>query len=66
MRVVIVCCFHALGWDRHVLASQGYWPSYNVPYFEWIYNISGWTEMLEKYGDNYSYAKCPRATIFRR
>ncbi|ELR11152.1 phospholipase blike protein g, putative [Acanthamoeba castellanii str. Neff] len=50
----------------HVLASQGYWPSYNVPYFEWIYNISGWTEMLAKYGDNYSYAKCPRATIFRR
>jgi hypothetical protein len=52
--------------DQTSILAEGYWPSYNVPYFEWIYNISGWTEMLEKYGDNYSYAKCPRATIFRR
>ncbi|KAL6068912.1 Phospholipase B-like [Balamuthia mandrillaris] len=49
-----------------VLVRQGYWPSYNVPYTPYIYNISGWPQMKAKYGDSYSYERCPRANIFRR
>eukprot|EP01116_Phalansterium_solitarium_P000183 TRINITY_DN10100_c0_g1_i1.p1 TRINITY_DN10100_c0_g1~~TRINITY_DN10100_c0_g1_i1.p1 ORF type:complete len:556 (-),score=154.75 TRINITY_DN10100_c0_g1_i1:222-1889(-) len=49
-----------------VINSQGYWPSYNVPYFEDIWKISGYAAMYEKYGDFFSYAECPRAKIFRQ
>jgi len=45
---------------------RGYWPSYNVPYFPFIYNISGYPEIVEKYGPDFSYQLCPRAKIFRR
>ena len=33
------------------LRVQTYWPSYNVPYFPEIYNLSGNNELVEKYGD---------------
>jgi hypothetical protein len=49
----------------HVVNEQGYWPSYNIPYFEDGYYMSGYGAMFEKYGDTYSYQKCPRANIFR-
>lgn len=49
-----------------ILKQQGYWPSYNVPYFSYIYNISGWPAMAAQYGDDYTYDKCVRARIFRR
>jgi hypothetical protein len=48
------------------LQLNGYFPSYNIPYFEFVYNISGFPEQLAKYGDAYSYKHCPRANIFRR
>jgi hypothetical protein len=48
------------------LATYGYWPSYNVPYFEFVYNVSGYPAMYEKYGNSMSYSMCPRAQIFRR
>lgn len=54
------------GDETKVLLTQGYWPSYNIPYFPSIYNVSGYSEMLNKYGDWFSYDKCPRANIFRR
>ncbi|XP_056384751.1 putative phospholipase B-like 2 [Hyla sarda] len=49
-----------------LLYQSGYWASYNVPYFEEIYNASGQVELLKKYGDWFSYSKTPRAQIFRR
>jgi len=52
--------------DVTVQLERGYWPSYNVPYFETIYNISGYPEMVAKYGTGASYQLCPRAQIFRR
>ncbi|XP_019646656.1 PREDICTED: putative phospholipase B-like 2 [Branchiostoma belcheri] len=49
-----------------VLAKQAYWPSYNTPYFEKIFNASGMPAMVEKYGDWFTYEHTPRANIFRR
>ncbi|XP_057267237.1 putative phospholipase B-like 2 [Pezoporus wallicus] len=53
--------------DRtELLYQQGYWASYNLPYFEEVFNASGTPELVEKYGDWFSYNKNPRAQIFRR
>nr|XP_027205368.1 putative phospholipase B-like 2 [Dermatophagoides pteronyssinus] len=49
-----------------ILLKQTYWPSYNVPYFKDIYNISNTNEMFRKFGEHYSYDKCGRAQIFKR
>jgi hypothetical protein len=46
--------------------NQGYWPSYNIPYDEKVYVVSGFQAAYEKYGDAYSYSKCSRAQIFAR
>jgi hypothetical protein len=37
------------------LEENGYWPSYNIPYFQNIYNISGFPQYVEKFGDLFSY-----------
>jgi len=49
-----------------VLIQDGYWASYNIPYFENIYELSGYPARYEQYGDKYSYYNCSRANIFRR
>lgn len=49
-----------------VLRKQGYWPSYNTPYFKDIYNLSGSQESADKYGDWFTYDRTPRALIFKR
>lgn len=48
-----------------VLRSQGYWPSYNIPYFAAIYNQSGYAAMANQ-SDQYVYNASARANIFRR
>ncbi len=40
--------------------------SYNIPYFPFVYNISGYIPFFEKYGNTYSHDHCARANIFRR
>lgn len=49
-----------------VLRKQGFWSSYNIPFFTDIYDISGYPEMKEKAGDDFDYINCPRAKIFNR
>merc|ERR1712146_674972 len=71
----------ALGWHtlcgganpRHLgvcrydqMLSLGYWPSYNVPFFEKIYNLSGYPAVVKQHGTDDSYELAPRAKIFRR
>ena len=34
-----------------LLKEQSYWPSYNIPYFPQIFNLSGNNELVKKYGD---------------
>ena len=49
-----------------VSSFEGYFPSYNVPFFEKIYNMSGYPDMVAKHGVDMSYQLAPRAKIFRR
>ncbi|KAI1303639.1 putative phospholipase B-like 2 [Halotydeus destructor] len=48
------------------LRNQSYWPSYNIPYFQSVFNLSGNQGSVDKYGDWFTYDKSPRAQIFRR
>ncbi|KAA0716181.1 putative phospholipase B-like 2 [Triplophysa tibetana] len=48
------------------LLKSGYWASYNIPYFEEVFNASGGQELLQKYGLWFSFSENPRAQIFRR
>jgi hypothetical protein len=45
------------------LHKDGYWGSFNRPYFKEICDNSGFTEMLQTYGLNYSYNENPRAQL---
>lgn len=49
-----------------ILVNTSYWPSYNIPFYSFIYDISGYPKAFAEYGDIYSYRMCPRAQIFRR
>ena len=49
------------------LTERSYWASYNVPFFEDIRDVSGYTELVKSLsnGDSFSYDKNPRANLFR-
>lgn len=49
-----------------VLLRQGYWASYNVPYFKDVFSLGGNEPLVRKFGDWFSYDHSPRAEIFRR
>ena len=49
-----------------VLREQGYWASYNIPYFRNIYEVSGYPQAVEREGLIWSYNSYARAEIFRR
>lgn len=49
-----------------VMVAQGYWPSYNIPYFPEVYNMSGYPAKAAQYGPQYTYAGASRAQIFKR
>ncbi|XP_052004699.1 putative phospholipase B-like 2 [Xyrauchen texanus] len=48
------------------LFKTGYWASYNIPYFEDVFNASGGQELVQKYGSWFSFSENPRAQIFHR
>ncbi|XP_052791309.1 phospholipase B-like 1 isoform X2 [Mya arenaria] len=52
--------------DTTPILRTGYWPSYNVPFFERVYNLSGYPEFARKHGTDFTYQLAPRAKIFRR
>jgi len=58
----------ASGDVTHIL-RYGYWPSYNIPYFPEIRNVSGVDLYLSLHPNmrtSYDYETCVRANIFRR
>ncbi|KAM4652040.1 phospholipase B-like 1 [Discoglossus pictus] len=52
--------------DQTDILRMGYWASYNVPFHERIYNLSGYPGIVTQFGRDMSYNMCPRAKIFRR
>ncbi|XP_054623956.1 phospholipase B-like 1 isoform X2 [Dunckerocampus dactyliophorus] len=52
--------------DQTQTLRGGYWPSYNIPFHVEIYNLSGYSVMWRRHGENFSYDLCPRAKILRR
>lgn len=52
--------------QSQILRKQSYWPSYNVPFYPNIFNLSGAPAMVKQYGDWFTYDKTPRALIFKR
>lgn len=49
-----------------VLRTNGYWASYNIPYFDEIFQASGHPKMVDQYGDFFSYQNTARAKMFAR
>ncbi|KAL5509483.1 hypothetical protein EMCRGX_G004870 [Ephydatia muelleri] len=52
--------------DQTSILRTGYWASYNIPFYEYVYDVSGYPELVKKFGPDFSYQLCPRAKIFRR
>jgi len=49
------------------LQNKGYWASYNIAFYPFIYNISGYPQKAATSANNsLSYTQCPRAQIFAR
>ncbi|XP_007529445.1 putative phospholipase B-like 2 [Erinaceus europaeus] len=48
------------------LYQKTYWASYNIPYFQVVFNVSGLPSLVARYGDWFSYDRNPRAQIFQR
>ncbi|CUG90165.1 lysosomal endosomal membrane protein, putative [Bodo saltans] len=49
-----------------VVREQGYWASFNIPYFPDTYKNSGFAAQEEVIGDFFSYTKYARPQIFKR
>jgi len=52
--------------DATQILTFGYWPSYNIPYFDDIFVMSGFPMLVEEYGITFTHQRAPRANIFRR
>eukprot|EP00743_Colponemidia_sp_Colp-15_P001105 GILK01001216.1.p1 GENE.GILK01001216.1~~GILK01001216.1.p1 ORF type:complete len:615 (-),score=92.05 GILK01001216.1:69-1868(-) len=48
------------------LRQNGYWASYNIPYFSNVYEGMGYPSKALKKKTAYSYTSCPRAQLFAR
>jgi len=55
-----------IGTDQTAILRTGYFPSYNVPFHEVIFNMSGYPDIVARQGPDFSYELAPRAKIFRR
>ena len=49
-----------------LLKDRGYWKSYNRAFYPDIFEKSGAPDMVEKYGDWFTYDKTPRSVIIDR
>eukprot|EP00743_Colponemidia_sp_Colp-15_P012461 GILK01014202.1.p1 GENE.GILK01014202.1~~GILK01014202.1.p1 ORF type:complete len:721 (+),score=77.12 GILK01014202.1:248-2164(+) len=54
------------GDETEVLRQNGYWASYNIPYFKDIFELSGYAAKRQQYGTFFDHDLTPRAEIFRQ
>ncbi|XP_066989802.1 LOW QUALITY PROTEIN: putative phospholipase B-like 2 [Macrobrachium rosenbergii] len=54
------------GDETDLLVLQSYFGSYNIAFYENVFNLSGCIPLVESYGDWFTYNKHPRALIFAR
>ena len=66
LRLLLFVNSYVASGDQTPILRTGYWASYNIPFYEYVYNVSGYPELVKKYGPEYSYQLAPRAKIFRR
>jgi len=52
--------------DATYFLRLGYWPSFNIPFFQETYDTCMFTTIREKYGSWMTYSLSPRGQIFRR
>ncbi|XP_065910196.1 phospholipase B-like 1 [Dysidea avara] len=52
--------------DQTQVLREGYWASYNVPFYEQVFELSGYADMVKKHGPDFSHDLAVRAKIFRR
>ena len=52
--------------DQTAILREGYWASYNIPFYETIYNASGYPTVVKRVGPVATHELYPRAKIFRR
>ena len=64
--VLVVSTSYVASGDETDILREGYWASYNIPFFEEVYNMSGYPAVAQKEGPDATYQLCPRAKIFRR
>lgn len=50
----------------HLLHQQGFFGSYNIPYFPIIFEVSGTAALEQEYGSFFNYHRYCRGEIFRR
>lgn len=52
--------------DQTAILREGYWASYNVPFYESVFDMSGYPAVVTKSGPLASHDLAARAKIFRR
>lgn len=52
--------------DQTTVLREGYWASYNVPFYEKIFQLSGYADMVKLHGQQFTHDLAVRAEIFRR
>ena len=52
--------------DQTTVLREGYWSSYNVPFYEEIFQLSGYADAVKQHGEDFTHDLAVRAKIFRR
>ena len=52
--------------DQTAILREGYWASYNVPFYEEVFQLSGYAAAAKQHGEEFTHDLAVRAEIFRR
>jgi hypothetical protein len=48
------------------LVEQGYWASYNRPFYDEVYALSNQSGLVREHGDHFTYNRTARAVLLRQ